>query len=200
MPKLTAISPRRFEIVRDRIGAILADEIPSQYTLNNLPFDAPNKVWVARFNAFDQSELPAININLSTGDYSNKDARAVDGTYIYYIDCHTLHPDSESGPGDIKATMNLHRLMGIILAIFENPVYRTLDFSPPFSCQVAVTGVRVMDPKDDPEANYNTFGRVLLQVKVPEHNNLKDAPLITGGVANVKLHETNKGFYYQFLR
>ena len=84
-----AIPPRAFEIIRDRIARILADEIPSQATLKSDPDLALiNEIFVERFVPFDHTEVPAVNVSLSNGDYDNFTQIDQTGTYIFNVDVY----------------------------------------------------------------------------------------------------------------
>ena len=81
MPKITqAIPPQAFEIIRNRIGLILAEEIDNQSILTYDP-DLDLTVWVERTVPFDKTELPSVNVSLARGSYDSKTYRETDSTY-----------------------------------------------------------------------------------------------------------------------
>ena len=197
MAKLTALIPnQRFEIIRDRIGEILAEELANQEALDGPVAPA---VYVSRAIPPDETDYPMINISLTKGDYSGKTQSQADGNYVYNIDVYTASPTTPEGRGDQLAAQKLQRYVGMIRAILENPVYRTLDYAPPFMCEGYVSGFEIADPQallQDSDAQNSTVGRLQYAVRVPEYVQLKTAPPIAANLTGVKLELTDKGYLY----
>ena len=189
-----AISPQAFELVRDRIGEILAFELAAQadFTYGEIP---DLTVYSERFIPFDNTELPAINISLSRGLLDSQTAIQSDGTYRFNVDVHTLSPSSEGSPGDSEAMYKLHRLIGVVRAILEDPIYKTLGFVPPFVMNRHVDDIAIADP-DSQDTSSVVMGRLIFVVRVPETVNLIVPNLISGYETNVKLALTDKGYIF----
>ena len=204
MPALiTQVIPQQnFELVLDGIGVILELELPNQQVLDNT-FDSPT-IWKERAIPLDKTEIPAVNITLSSGDYSGKDATLVAGKYHYNIDCYTQSAGTDDDPGDKLAALKLHRIIGKIRAILENPAYNTLGFARPSINRVYVAGFRIMEKKAMTDAHYpsdalsNVMARISFVVDVPEYVQLGTGKLLTGSDTTVKLYETEKGYYYKY--
>jgi hypothetical protein len=195
MSKITSIIPQQsFEIIRDRIGLILADEIAGQYTLTSND-DINATVWVERKTLFDKTDCPAINVSFSNGNYDNKNARSVDGSYTYNIDIYTSAKNTSSTNADNTASVNNMRLLGIVRAILENPIYRTLDYSPPILCHTEVRqiGIPEMDMID---ANTTCISRLVFFVIIPETVALLTALQLSGSDTVMKLSLTDKGYKF----
>jgi len=190
------IPPQRFEIIRDRIGEIIAEELTHQYALGGLTF--PN-VYVERCVTFGGTELPAINITLAKGDYDGKTQRQTNGTYTYNIDIYTASSFTDDARGDYLAAQSLQRYLGMIRAILENPLYRCLDYAPPFNCSTDVISFDIQGP-DNLQPNTDTLGtacaRLLFIVKVSETVELITAPMLAQSITSVKLALTEKGYMY----
>jgi hypothetical protein len=197
MPNINLIIPtQRFEIIRDRIGEILSDEINNQYMLANLP-NVP-KVWVGRSYPFEQMDMPAINVSLSRIDYTNKDQLSVSGENIYNIDVYTSSPDTEANTGDKIAMISLHKIVGMCRAIVENPAYSNVGIAPPFSSTSLVRNIEFLDPVNHPDTVNQTVGRIEFMVVAPEDMTGQNATPLARSETKVTLEETDKGYFYQY--
>lgn len=201
MAKLTQIIPAaNFETVGTRIGLVLATELDYQQELNPNADTSPT-VWKDRAVPFNYEELPAINICLATGEYSNKDQTQADGAYSYMVDIYakaasTLDEEADTiEHGDKLAYSHLQRMIAMCRAILENPQYRTLDFTPPSLKRVMVQGFEIGDIKPE-DANYSVRARLRFEVHVPEYVELKEGLPLTSHYTNILLHDTDKGYRY----
>lgn len=195
MSILNGIIPQQnFELVRDRIAAILADEFANQFTLTSNP-DFDFDVWVERIIPFDKEELPAINVSLATGVYANQTVKQTEGTYTYFIDCFTKAKTTEDDDGDVVATTKLHRIMGMCRAILENPGYKTLGFTAPYLSNRRIERIDIADPGKQDAINIR-MGRLAFSVRVIETTELIEASLLASSFTTVQLHSTEKGYFY----
>lgn len=193
---LNVIPPQGFEIVRDRIGEILADEILSQVTKSyNEDIDAD--VYVERSNQNDKTELPLINISLSTGSYDNKNQGHVNGTYIYDIDIYTNAKSTDELGGDVLAAMKLQRIMGVCRAILENPIYKTLGYEPGFILRTGCSDLNIAVPGAGKLDTLNTLmGRLSFSVVIIESTTLIVPVLAAGYDTTIKMELTEDGYKY----
>lgn len=193
------IPPQSFEVVRDRIGRILADEILNQYTTSgNHDLNALN--WIERFIPFDNTELPSVNVMLAEGTYSGQTVVQVDGTYRYYIDCYVNAKTDALTPGDSKAMSKLHRLMGVCRAIIEDARYKTLGFATPdgFIMNRHIESIQFREPNQkEHDMMSSAMGRIILSVKMPEYPGGFVQPTnATSFRTTVKLNGTEKGYMW----
>lgn len=189
------IQPQAFELIRDRIGEILADELPAQYALSDDETWLNAQVWVDRYIPFDKSELPAVNVSLVRGEYDGQTAIQSDGTYLYNIDAYVGAKTEGNSRGDALAMSRLQRLLGVCRAILESSHYITLGFDRPFVMNRKVLSIGIADP-DKSHADSSVMGRLQLQVKVPE-NVETITPNVQGAhYTTVKLSATDKGYLY----
>lgn len=197
MSLINGIIPQQsFELVRDRIGQILALEIANQFTLtSNSDFDLD--VWVERFVPFDKEELPTINVSLATGGFTGHTQKSTDGTYTYFIDVFTKAISTDDEKGDQMASVKLQRLLGMCRAILENPRYKTLGFDPPSIFNRHCESISIAEPGKQ-DATSSVMGRLAFSVKVLETVELIDPVLIGRSDTRVKLYETDKGYFYAF--
>lgn len=197
MPRLNQIIPSQsFEIIRDRIGLILADEIDNQAVLNYDP-DLDLVVWVERTVPYDKAELPAVNISLARGTYEGQTVIQTDGTYLYNIDVYANSASTISDDGDSDSKFKLHKILGICRAILENSQYKTLGFPPPFIMNRHIVDLNIAETNAQ-DGKYTSMGRLVLSVRVPENSQIPSAELIDGISTSIRLAQSNQGYYYQF--
>lgn len=191
----TLIPPESFELVRDRIAQILAEEITNQFALGGENALDLTQVALERTVPFDKTEMPCINVNLQRSTQETQIAVNTDETTLFNIDCYQSGISSDANKGDVLAKLKLQRLMGVVRAILENPRYKTLGFAPGF---IMNRHVMSMDfaPVDNGDSLSVSMGRVLLSVKIPENTELIQPTIADGFDTQMKLELTDKGYTY----
>lgn len=189
------ISSQSFEIVRDRIGAILADEFANQALLTGDPA-LKAKVFVERFIAFGHSELPAINILFDREEFVSRTAVDAQGLSRYIVQCYTSAKTDDVERGDTKAMIKLQKMLGIVRAIIMDPKYVTLGFANPFIWNREIESITVADPGRTPDATNSVTGRIIVLVKMPETTELISPTLAAGFDTTVRLEETEMGYRF----
>lgn len=196
MSKILSIIPSQaYELIRDRIGAIVYTELQGQFALTSEALmDAA--VYVVRSNPFADVDLPAVSIGFAGGNYDSANMGCTRANYTYHIDVFTKSKSGVDTQGDVEATKYLHRLLGVCRAILMNPIYKTLDYTPPFIQRVAVSDIAIaqMDPND---VSSSAMGRLTLNVVVNEDTSLLDADPVGSIYTQVKLALTDKGYRYK---
>lgn len=188
------IPSQKFETIRDKIGSILADELANQCSLTSDPV-LDLDVWVERFIPFDESELPAVNVSLATGNFAGHTQKSTEGTYTYFIDVHTKAPTTAVDKGDSLAMVKLQKILGVCRAILEDPKYKTLGFDAPIIFNRKFETLAIADPGKQDAASA-VMGRLGFLVKTTETVELINAPLIGRSDTRIKLFETDKGYFY----
>jgi hypothetical protein len=193
------IPSQSFEIIRNRIGEILADEIANQFDLTD-DEDLDASQWIERFVTYDLSELPAINVMMAEGTYSGQTVIQQDGTYRFYIDVYVQAKSGPDDPGDQKAMVKLQRLLGVCRAILEDPKYKTLGYPVPsgFIMNKHIDSIQIQNPNQKEHDALNTaMGRIILSVKAPEvPGGFAPIYLIKEFLTSVRLMETDKGYLW----
>lgn len=196
MSKIKDIIPKQtFELIRDRLGDILLDELLHQADLD--PTIIVN-VFIERSIPFSESELPAINISLARGVYNSKSAPTSDVGYTYFVDCYTSSPSDQNNEGDVLSAISLHRYIGLCKAIFENPVYRTLGFQNPFIQSFTFNEFNIADPgalRLQDAAN-TAMGRLSFLVKAIDKSELIIPTIASGYDTQIKFGTTETGYAY----
>lgn len=192
------IQEASFELVRERIGAILADELANQAILLSKPYINAS-VYIERSVPTSFTETSLVNISLSKGDYGLLTAISQDGTYMFDIDIYTKSKTIGNNRGDYLATQKLQRLVGICHHILSHNKYRTLGFAPPFIEHTEVSEIKFAEPNKIEEAVNLMMGRITFSVRVPEKNQAVTPSLIDGYETQVFLNDTEFGYKYESI-
>lgn len=197
MANISGVIPQQgFEIARAAICAILASEITGQYQQSgDARYNAT--VWQERHIPFDaKTQMPAVNVKLGTGSYSNKDMTLADGEYKFYIVAYVAAVNNSNGTADKDATLILQRILGICRAILENPIYKNLDLSLPFVKGTRVGSMTLGVTDETAGAENMVCGYLEYFVTVPEYVSLIQPLPVLNSVTQVKLYETEEGYLW----
>lgn len=192
----TVIGKQAFELIRDRIASILVLELSNQVVLGTDVVNA--SIWTERLIPFSNSELPALNVNMSSGGFSGQTIIQSNGTYLFNIDCYVKAPSTGDDDGDVTAMLLLQRLIGVCRAILEASQYKTLDFPPPFISSRHAQAINISTPKTE-DSESVAMGRLTFEVKAVETAEVLDAILLVANYTQVKISLTNKGYQYKFF-
>lgn len=194
------LTEREFELIRDRIAMILADELPNQAILNGDPNMNPKEVWLERLVPLSQQELPAVNVFTAEGKFERFSRESQTGEYIFAIDVFTRGATEGSTPeqrGDLISTKKMMRLVGVIQAILSHWKYETLMFTSKFIDRVEIQSFKLMEPVKARDNSNVSKGRILLMVRAEETIAPATGSPIGDYTTQVKLHETDFGFKYE---
>lgn len=204
MPKiLTAIAPQAFELIRDQLAAILADEIDYQGVLTYDPDLLRMNVFVESNNPNDKEDLPLINVSLATGSWPDRKGYDgnIKGNYIYNIDVYSSSPASinEDGtylPGDNLSAIKLQKIMGKCRAILENPIYKTLAYKPGFIERVGLQELNIRAEGKGNDALNTSMGRLTYLVEVQEKVTLLHGSPLLEWTTVTKINNTDDGYLF----
>ncbi len=188
------IEPENSELVRDRIGEILIDEIGNQVQLSYDPLiDAT--VYVERSMPFDKTELPVVSVSLANGMFGNKSQREVYGTYAFNIDVFASAKSTKDSSGDTTSAFVLQKIMGICRSILEDPIYITLGFKPPFISRVWCSEMNIASTNKE-DATNTAMGRLVFNVLVSEPSKGYRPQLIDGYETVIKIGNSSDGYFW----
>lgn len=199
MPQIDeTLTARKFELIRDRIGEILADELPNQAALNSDP-DLNPTIYLERLVPVSHEELPVVNIFAAESDFNRFTQISQTGENRIAIDVFTKGPTE--GPdadqrGDTISSKKTARLAGLIQAILSHYKYRVLGFAGKFIDRVEVEEIKFLEPIKAEDATNLTKARLIVMVKAEETVAPYDPPLIDGYDTAVKLALTEYGYVY----
>lgn len=195
------IQPQSFEIVRDRIGRILAEELANQFVLD--PAGIQGYVWIERALQYGKEELIGnkahVNVCLGEGSYGNQDQTQSEGTYKYYIDVYVNEKSNDTDRADTRAAVKLQRMLGMCRAILEHSRYKTLGFTTPpgFIGNRHYESIQIQNPNQKKhDGDSSLMGRLTFSVKVRETNGLALAIASGTYTTTVKLDSTDKGYLW----
>lgn len=191
-----AISTGSFELVRDRIAAILADELTSQATLQLDPNLNVKGVYIERFVPFSHTDCPSVNVSLDSGEYSSFTRLRQDGTYQFFIDVYEKSATIDNDRGDYLANVKLQKLANVCRAILSHHKYNTLAFAPPFIEHTEVKNIRIGTPQNKSESENMVMARMTFEVRVPETVQPITPTDIDGYTTKAILGLTDKGYLY----
>lgn len=196
--KITSQIPdQNFELIRDRIGLILGEELRNQYLLNpNYP--KVHKVWVERCLPFDsETEIPTVNVNIAKTVYDQKTSRHMAGETTFNIDVYTAADTQGGNAGDQLAMLLMNKIIGMIRVILSSPVNLTLQFAPGIIAGTMVEGFFIGDKSVVKDALSNVIGRIQFTVRAVEQIVYTDIPVpITNVTSTLLLGESEMGMVY----
>lgn len=194
------IGPQSFELIRDRLGELLFDELQRQYAFSYDDVLNP-VVYMERFVPFNESEIykGAVNVTVARQMLNNQSLLQSDGINTYFIDVYQCAKsttiDGNKIDGASIATKNMHRLCGVIRAIIEDARYKTLGFAPGFIGNRHVVDIKFNNPKVEDKVSVST-GRVILQVRATEMNGRNTPTVLAEFKTTVKINESDAGYTY----
>ncbi len=185
------IPARAWEICRDRIAEILADELNNQIDMNYLMEFKP-EVCLERYG-FDNIETEIVNVMFAQGRPDNKDITGADGAYLFNIDLYTKAETTDDAGGDQLATLKLHTLLGLVESILDHPNYKTLGFAAPYICRVWLGETNIAAKGKNDQKNV-AMGRIQFNVLVFEKHKLTTPRLAEGFDTSYKIGTGDKGY------
>jgi hypothetical protein len=188
------ILKRTYEYIRDRIFAILMDEFDGQFVLT-YDTDLEVNFFIERGTPIDKTELPAIVVSIAKGSFDNKNQGNIDGSYSFNIDCFTNAKTNITEGGDYIAAKHLQKIMGICISILEDPIYKTLGFTPPFIMSSSFSEMNFASPNKE-DASNTSMGRLTFNIRANEAFKLIEPSLIEGYETTVQIGNSGKGYFY----
>lgn len=175
-----AIPPQNFEVIRDKIAEIITTEFANQYAITgNDLFQAG--IYGERFTAFDKTELPAVQVYFDRFEQNSKNADTVENSVYYNVVVYTKSKDKSTVNGDVEASKNCQKLLGVIRYILDGPEYFRIN-SPELSTvkTKSVESIAVgLPPKQGDGAN-TIAGLLTFKVDMYESNGVLLSEAIDG--------------------
>jgi len=194
---ITEIIPQQgFEIVLNKLGAILFEEITNQVTIQS--FTDEVEVYVERMYPYDKSEDVLINVSLNSIDFQGQTQGGTQGNVTYYVDVYCRGEETNASTGSEASKMKINRYLGIIRYILCSTKYKQLGFTSPLVGRVSVNNLQQDPNSGRMDAAYLKFGRITVNVAVNEAQDLWDGIPLMGNDTMVNLENTNKGFKLTF--
>ena len=189
------IGRQAFEVIHDRLGGILKEELDSQFFFGYDADLANIKVWKERDVPFNVSELPAINVTLEKGDFEMQTLAQQTGVYRYNVDVIGNAASAGNVMGDQLAMNRVQKIMGKLMAIIRSPKFTTLAFTPPFISNRHVENMFFGKPVRQ-DAEHTVMGRFVVVVTAIEHVDFVDPVPARGTTARIYLGLTEQGYLW----
>lgn len=124
---ITEIIPDQpFQIIQNRIGEILLEEITAQHALQSL--ESSFELFVERIHPYDVSEDVVITLACREQDNQEYTQQSSQGQNLYFIDifCGGIESSNRSLSEDVR--LKLFKYVGIVKYILNSGKYPTLGF------------------------------------------------------------------------
>ena len=120
------IPDQPFQIIQNRVGEILLEEITAQHTLQDL--DSDFKFYIERIKPYDESEDVVITLACREQDNQEYTQQSSQGQNLYFIDifCGGIENGNLSMSEDVR--LKLFKYVGIVKYILNSGKYPTLGF------------------------------------------------------------------------
>jgi len=194
------IPPSAVELVVDRIGEIIVEELANQKVLTSEQiFDAVT--YKERVTPYQPEEGPTLNIFFERGEYSQQHQGQTNAEYRIIIEGFANAKATGSTKltrADVLSMAKLKRLLLVCRYILEDPKYKFLGFAPGFIMWRHVENIW-FQPETKQDADTSRLGRLTFVVKVSEVNSLINPVIIAGNKTTVRLSETDRGYIWEYV-
>lgn len=190
---LNEIIPQQsFEIVLNKIGVILFEELTNQKV--SVPTNDDFEVYVERLESYDNSEDVMINVSLSNINQSGLNLKDSQGQNTFFIDVYAGGVESSSETGSENVKKKLHKYVGMIRYILSSAKYPLLGFSPGFIGGKQVEQIQFQDNLSADDASNIRFARITFTVRIMENQQMTTPIPLNGNDTQTKLELTDKGY------
>lgn len=172
-----------FEIVRNQIGIILAEEIYNQLDISG--DDMHLGIFLERTIPVDNSEECVINISVANVDYTSHTVSSMEGGYNFFIDVYATQIDSP---------YKVQKLLNYVRYILSNQRYRTLDLQPGFIGGRYVNGFEIETKLLAENTDFTRTSRLIFNVRINECELHNTGPELYLNETNYKICESELGY------
>jgi len=180
-----------FEVILNKVASILLIEVSNQIALQGLTDEVG--IYTERMTPYDKSEDIMINVMCSASNFQNITKKDSTGLTDYYVDIYTRGHETSLKTGEKDTRNKLHLYMGLCRYILSSSKYKTLDFEPGLVGGVYVNEIQFDLNFDNQDASYVRMGRLTLNVKHIETQDMDDVMEFLGNDTVTKLSNTDKG-------
>lgn len=199
MSRINQVIPvQGFEVVRETIAAILTTELSYQKA-NRLGLEDFEKVFVGRSTPFDHREVLMLNILVDNGDYSRHHEKGVDNKTSYIIDIYVSSKGLPNEPGGYISTKKRDFYTGLVTYILRDNHYQTLGLEKGLIMNTSVNGFENFEQNNNEQTSFIKMSRVSFSVSLYEFQTLWEGIDLNSIFTNVKLGETERGYYYESI-
>jgi hypothetical protein len=181
-----------FEVVLNKLGAILLEELSNQRdSCNNTAlFD----VFIERQQPYDKSEDVVIIVSLDNVNYSNFTESGSEGLCVYNVDIFTSATESAVETGNKASRDRLHLFAGWVRYILSSTKYKTLDLPPGCIGGTYVNSLSFDDNYGNQDGSFIRMSRVQFSVRINENQELFNGIDFLGNDTEIRIEGTDKGY------
>jgi hypothetical protein len=196
------IGVQNFEIVANRIGSILLEEINNQ--IDKQGFDDTVEIFNERIEPFSKEQDVMITIAFREAQYGGQTTRDSQGEYLYFIDIFASGWGEGETTPSIVSKNKLFRYVGLARYILSSGKYLTLGFPPGFiggkyiEKMTLDTDYSNFGNHSNYDGSYIRFARIIYRVRVQENQALWEGIALNGNTTNVSLDNTDQGTKFIF--
>lgn len=196
MAVITEIIPEQsFETIKQRIGAILLDEITNQIALNSSlsdDFNVDFEVFIDRTTNIDSHSNLVINVSLGSASYDNYTPFYSEGEVTYYVDVYASF--SDDGKSGSRTMANLSRFVGLIRYILSSVKYNTLGDTNGLIGGRYIQSIQFEEPQNNQDKSDVKMARIYFIVRMKESQQGYASLDFGGNDTIIKLSDTEKGY------
>lgn len=186
------IPQQSFEIVLNKIGVILFEELTNQKVL--VPANDDFEVYTERLAPYDNSEDVMINLSLSNINQSGLNLKDSQGQNTFFIDVYASGAAKHGETGSEVVKKKLHKYVGMIRYILSSAKYPLLGFSAGFIGGKQVEQIQFQDNLSADDASNIRFARITFTVRIMENQQMTTPIPLDGSDTKTVLELTNKGY------
>lgn len=196
------IGVQGFEVVANRIGSILLEELTAQMTLQG--FTENLEVFNERIEPFDKSQDVMVTIAFREADYVGQTTRDSQGEYLYFIDVFASGMGIAGTAPSIIAKNKLFRYLGLVRYILSSGKYLTLAFPRGLIGGKYIEKITLdtdysnFGNHSNYDGSYIRFARIIYRVRVQENQLLWEGIPLAGNTTGVSLENTDQGTQFIF--
>lgn len=190
---ITEIIPlQNFEIIKDRLGVILFEELMNQKKLQckNVDID----VSIERQEPYDKAEDVVVNISQNNIAYGSIDERNSQGNISFNIDVYASGNATIEKDGNTTTRVKLDMVLGWVRYILSSTKYQTLAFSKGFIGGTYVDSVQYDDNYGSQDGAFIRMARLQFSVRASEVQEMWNGLEFTGNDTVIKLDNGTKGY------
>lgn len=190
---ITEIIPlQNFEIIKDRLGVILFEELMNQKKLQCKGIDID--VSIERQEPYDKAEDVVVNISQNNIAYGSIDERNSQGNISFNIDVYASGNATIEVDGNTTTRVKLDMVLGWIRYILSSTKYQTLAFPKGFIGGTYVDSVQYDDNYGSQDGAFIRMARLQFSVRASEVQEMWNGLEFTGNDTVIKLDNGTKGY------
>lgn len=190
---ITEIIPlQNFEIIKDRLGVILLEELSNQIRLQCKDIDLG--VFIERQEPYDEAEDVVVNISENNIGYGSIDEKTSQGNISFNIDVYASGNATIDFDGNTITRKKLDIFKGWIRYILSSTKYQTLAFSKGFIGGTYVDSIQNDDNYGTQDGAFVRMARIQFSVRANENQQMWNGLEFTGNDTVIKLDNGTKGY------